>query len=86
MKKIMWILIMTTILLNAQEHPYQKTEYEYPDDPKVMEKLENWQDLKFGLMMHNWVSWNLGDCALKINHFKTEGVWLTLITKICILI
>ncbi len=43
---------MTAILLNAQEHPFQKTQYEYPDDPKVMEKLENWQDMKFGLMMH----------------------------------
>jgi len=52
MKKIIWIVIMATILLNAQEHPYQKTKYQYPEDPLVNEKLEEWQDLKFGLMMH----------------------------------
>ena len=38
--------------MNGQEHPYQKTEYQYPDDALVREKLEKWQDLKFGLMMH----------------------------------
>ncbi len=38
--------------LKGQEHPFQKTNYEYPDDPLVRKKLEHWQDLKFGLMMH----------------------------------
>ncbi|MEN8193214.1 MAG: alpha-L-fucosidase [Bacteroidota bacterium] len=52
MKKIIWIIVMTTILINGQEHPYQKTQYEYPTDPLVKEKLEKWQDMKFGLMMH----------------------------------
>lgn len=28
------------------------TEYEYPTDPLVLEKLDKWQDLKFGIMFH----------------------------------
>ena len=43
---------MTAILVQGQEHPYQKTQYDYPGDPLVREKLEQWQDLKFGFMMH----------------------------------
>ncbi len=32
--------------------PATAQEYEWPDDPAVRAKLEQWQDLKFGLMMH----------------------------------
>ena len=52
MKAIVWMAIMTAFFAGAQEHPYQKTEYKYPEDPLVREKLETWQDMKFGLMMH----------------------------------
>lgn len=52
MKLFIFMVIMTAILLNAQEHPHQKTPYQYPKDPLVREKLDNWQDMKFGLMMH----------------------------------
>ena len=27
-------------------------DYVYPSDPLVLEKLEEWRDLKFGLLMH----------------------------------
>lgn len=27
-------------------------EYEWPTDPEVLKKLEQWQDLKFGIMFH----------------------------------
>lgn len=39
----------------TQEHGYvhkTSTEYEWPTDPAVLEKLEKWQDLKFGIMFH----------------------------------
>ncbi len=52
MKKIFWMVIMTAMIIQAQEHPYQKTKYDYPEDQFVREKLEEWQDLKFGFMMH----------------------------------
>jgi alpha-L-fucosidase len=37
--------------LSGQEHPFQTTDYQYPQDPLVLEKLEHWRNLKFGLMM-----------------------------------
>ncbi|WP_020530441.1 alpha-L-fucosidase [Flexithrix dorotheae] len=40
--------------LTAQEenvHPQSK-EYDWPKDPKVLEKLDKWQDLKFGMIIH----------------------------------
>lgn len=46
-------LFSTTVTkIWGQEHPYQKGKYEYPKDPQVAEKLEEWQDYKFGFMMH----------------------------------
>ncbi|MFC1563569.1 alpha-L-fucosidase [candidate division KSB1 bacterium] len=42
------ILLNLTFAVSAQE----KDLYEYPKDPLVLEKLEEWQDLKFGFMMH----------------------------------
>lgn len=39
---------------NAQEqgiHP-QSTTYEWPTDPQVKEKLDKWQDQKFGMIIH----------------------------------
>lgn len=39
----------------AQEHGDivgQADGYEYPTDPAVLEKLDRWQDLKFGVLMH----------------------------------
>ncbi len=32
-------------------HPTSK-EYEWPEDPTVLEKLNHWQDLKFGIIIH----------------------------------
>ncbi len=33
-------------------HPYRKSGYVPPDDPLVRARLDQWQDLKFGFMMH----------------------------------
>lgn len=54
------VLIFTLSILvfgfatNAQEqgiHP-QSTKYEWPTDPQVKEKLDKWQDQKFGMIIH----------------------------------
>ena len=51
----------------SQEQPAPSDGYEWPTDPAVLEKLDEWQDLKFGILIH-WglycvpgivESWNL---------------------------
>lgn len=59
-------LLLIPGLLFGQAHETSKG-YEQPTDPQVIENLEEWQDLKFGLFMHwgiysQWgviESWNL---------------------------
>src|SRR5690349_11325841 len=47
MKKIFLIFCLATSLLNAQQQEY------FPDpDPAIQRRLEEWKDLKFGLLMH----------------------------------
>lgn len=43
-------IVMITLSLQSQ-HDYNKKYYP-PTDPLVVQKLEQWQDLKFGLLMH----------------------------------
>ena len=55
MKRIIPGLIILFIGLNSfsqQVHEYEGQKYFPVDDPKVKEKLEEWKDLKFGLLMH----------------------------------
>lgn len=52
MKKIFTAVIMLAFIkANAQQHNFSD-KYVVPDDPLVQQKLSNWQDIKFGLMMH----------------------------------
>jgi alpha-L-fucosidase len=53
MKKtfILFLLCGLGTCLNAQVHQMSKS-YIAPTDPLVQQKLNNWQDLKFGLFMH----------------------------------
>jgi len=48
---MMYLLFLLFIILlgplAAQENHYVQ-----PEDPLVIEKLEEWQDIKFGLLMH----------------------------------
>ena len=51
-----WLLVIAVVITfqaNAQNtlHP-TSSEYEYPTDPKVVEKLEQWRDQKFGILIH----------------------------------
>src|ERR1700712_4718507 len=49
MKKILLLIACTaTLWANAQE----KNSYVKPTDGLVLQKLDNWQDIKFGLLMH----------------------------------
>ncbi|CAN5448632.1 alpha-L-fucosidase [soil metagenome] len=44
-------LLSATIASNAQQHNFNDT-YVKPTDTLVQQKIEQWQDLKFGLFMH----------------------------------
>src|SRR5699024_5682564 len=50
-KNVFVAFIMITATVFGQEHDVSER-YEKPEDEAVLKKLENWQDLKFGLMMH----------------------------------
>ncbi len=55
MKKILISLLALTMALPSmgQGDVYEKSKtYEWPTDPQVVDKLKNWQDLKFGVLMH----------------------------------
>lgn len=55
MKKFLISLLALTMALPSmgQGDVYEKSKtYEWPTDPQVVDKLKNWQDLKFGVLMH----------------------------------
>jgi len=56
MKKMILHVLVSCLVSNlwgqGQEHPDVKSDYQRPTDQLVIKKLENWQDLKFGLLMH----------------------------------
>lgn len=47
------LLLLVTVCSSAQQnvHP-QSSVYEWPTDPQVKEKLDKWQDQKFGIILH----------------------------------
>ena len=47
-----FFLVLVPRGLPAQEATQRTQQYVYPSDTLVLEKLETWQDLKFGLLMH----------------------------------
>ncbi|ACU05041.1 alpha-L-fucosidase [Pedobacter heparinus] len=50
---ILTVLLAFPLLSNAQEDIYDPSaQYEYPKDPLVRKKLDQWQDLKFGVILH----------------------------------
>lgn len=47
------LLTLVAILSQAQSYVHQmSTSYQWPDDPSVVRKLHEWQDLKFGIILH----------------------------------
>lgn len=50
---VFFMLLCIQVGVAAQQnvHPQSGT-YEWPTDPQVKEKLDKWQDQKFGLILH----------------------------------
>lgn len=52
-KLFLFIILGFSVLIQAQVDVHgASAEYEYPTDPLVREKLNQWQDLKFGVILH----------------------------------
>ncbi|MFV0591427.1 MAG: alpha-L-fucosidase [Draconibacterium sp.] len=52
MKKLLFIIPVLFALATQAQYEHEITPYTWPTDEKVLEKLDEWQDLKFGLLMH----------------------------------
>jgi alpha-L-fucosidase len=52
MKKLILIIPILFVLISNAQYEHEMTGYVWPTDEKVLQKLEEWQDLKFGLLMH----------------------------------
>ena len=51
MKKILLLILLVKLgQVSAQDHSNQK--YYEPTDPQVKAKLTEWQNMRFGLLMH----------------------------------
>ena len=47
------ILILINVYVTAQQNIHQQSsKYEWPTDERVKQKLDEWQDLKFGMIIH----------------------------------
>ena len=49
------IALALTILLSSvivQNINAQKTNYQYPSEENILQRLDQWQDLKFGILLH----------------------------------
>ncbi|MFV0505199.1 MAG: alpha-L-fucosidase [Bacteroidales bacterium] len=52
MRKLLFIIPLLISLSGSAQYAHEVTDYVWPSDQKVLDKLEDWQDLKFGLLMH----------------------------------
>ncbi|MCK3685769.1 alpha-L-fucosidase [Maribellus sp. YY47] len=52
MKKLTFIIPLLFAFFAQAQMEHEITDYVWPTDEKVLQKLEDWQDLKFGLLMH----------------------------------
>ncbi|MBT6005165.1 MAG: alpha-L-fucosidase, partial [Prolixibacteraceae bacterium] len=52
MKKLILLIPILFVLFANAQFEHEVTGYVWPTDEKVLEKLEEWQDMKFGLLMH----------------------------------
>jgi alpha-L-fucosidase len=47
-----FLLILNSLQLSAQVLQEQLEDYTFPEEPNILEKLDQWQDLKFGMIIH----------------------------------
>ncbi len=52
MKKLLFIIPVLLAFMVSAQLEHEVTGYVWPKDEQVLQKLEDWQDLKFGLLMH----------------------------------
>ncbi len=52
MKKFIAIIPILSVMLSFGQYKHEVTDYVWPKDEAVLQKLDEWQDLKFGLLMH----------------------------------
>lgn len=52
MKKLITVFPILFVLITSAQYEHEVTPYTWPTKPEVLQKLEDWQDLKFGLLMH----------------------------------
>lgn len=52
MKKSLLLIPILCSLLTMAQYEHEVTGYVWPQDKIVLQKLDEWQDLKFGLLMH----------------------------------
>lgn len=51
--KIVFLIVSITSSVVAQHNLHTaSTQYQYPSEPDVRQKLEQWRDLKFGMIIH----------------------------------
>lgn len=48
---LLTLALTASLSINQTIHA-QESDYQYPTDPQVQEKLDQWQDLKFGIIIH----------------------------------
>ena len=75
-KKIIFALILlSSLAIDAQSLVHEKSEhYIAPTEPEVIKKLSEWQDLKFGVLMHYGVYSVAGICE---SWTITSEDWIT---------
>ena len=75
-KKIIFALILlSSLAIGAQSLVHEKSEhYIAPTEPEVIKKLSEWQDLKFGVLMHYGVYSVAGICE---SWTITSEDWIT---------
>jgi alpha-L-fucosidase len=77
-KALLFMMFAMVTTLQAQQEPDEQ--YVAETDPLVLQKLEQWQDLKFGLLMHwgpysQWgivESWSI--CAEDVDWCRRMGL------------
>lgn len=50
--KLIMALLSFVLWTGGANGQHKRPPYQYPDDPQVLQKIKDWQELKFGLFMH----------------------------------
>ena len=69
------LALAMTASVSAQSYVHEQSkDYIWPTDPKVVEKLQEWQDLKFGVLLH----WGLYSVPGMVESWAiTSEDWIT---------